>query len=228
MATISELVNNAAEKNGGRVPFGFIPQVIQQFSNVVPGLTRDKIKHYYKKEYKNERKRDAPGNGSDLVTPPESSALGSLPQNDRRGATNGSALVVVTTEPHLASSLTQDEESPPTKRQKGGRPKGTTLKSSEAELNLYKKACDEAARDFQNAVDEVAKSGKCRMKKGLLDQIIQDTKKRNKLEHLEISKMMIRTRILRKSLAPPHRGLVSPMERIEPMIVDKGTVPKKG
>lgn len=88
---------------------------------------------------------------------------------------NGSALVVVTTEPHLASSLTQDEGSPPTKRQKGGRPKGTTLKSSEAELNLYKKACDEAARDFQNAVDEVAKSGKCRMKKGLLDQIIQDT-----------------------------------------------------
>jgi hypothetical protein len=41
MATISELVNNAAEKNGGRVPFGFIPQVIQHFSNVVPGLTRD-------------------------------------------------------------------------------------------------------------------------------------------------------------------------------------------
>jgi hypothetical protein len=202
MATISELVNNAAEKNGGRVPFGFIPQVIQQFSNVVPGLTRDKIKHYYKKEYKNKRKRG-------------------LPQNDGRGATsNGSALVVTPDEPLLASSLPQDDASPPTKRQKGGRPKGTTLKSSQAELTLYKKACDEAARDFQSAVDEVAESGKCRMKQGLLDQIIQDTKRRNKLEHLEISKKMIRMRISRRSLAPPHRGLVSPMEQIEPMLVE--------
>jgi uncharacterized NAD(P)/FAD-binding protein YdhS len=112
-----------------------------------------------------------------------------LPQNDGQGATNGSALVI----------------SPPTKRRKGGHPKGTTLKSSEAELNLYKKACNEAARDFQNAVDEVAKSGKCRMKNGLLDQIIQDSKKRNKLEHLEISKKMIRRRISRKCNGTRHK-----------------------
>jgi hypothetical protein len=55
MASIAELLDNAAAKNGGRVPRGFIPKVIQQFSKVTPGLTRDQINHCYKKEYKKER-----------------------------------------------------------------------------------------------------------------------------------------------------------------------------
>ena len=43
MASIAKLLDNAAAKNGGRVPQGFIPKVIQQFSKVTPGLTRDQI-----------------------------------------------------------------------------------------------------------------------------------------------------------------------------------------
>jgi hypothetical protein len=39
-------VDNAATKNGGRTPQGFIPEVIQKFSRVAPGLTRDQINHY--------------------------------------------------------------------------------------------------------------------------------------------------------------------------------------
>ena len=219
MASIAELVDDAAAKNGGRVPKGFIPKVIQQFSIVAPGLNRDKI-NYYRKEYEKKRKRGALHGGSDIVTP-ESSALAGLPQNDERGATNGSALVVVTPESLMASSLPQDDDTgPPRKRQKGGRPKGTTVKSSQAEYDIYQKVCAEAARDFQNALDEVAKTGKCRTKKGLLDQIIQDVKKRHNVEHFEIPPATVRKRILRKNLAPPHRGLVSPMEKIEPMLVE--------
>lgn len=56
MASIAELLDNAAAKNGGRVPRGFIPKVIQQFSKVTPGLTRDQINHCYQKEYKKEHK----------------------------------------------------------------------------------------------------------------------------------------------------------------------------
>ena len=202
MASIAELVDDAAAKNGGRVPKGFIPKVIQQFSIVAPGLNRDKI-NYYRKEYEKKRKRGALHGGSDIVTP-ESSALAGLPQNDERGATNGSALVVVTPESLLASSLPQDDDAgPPRKRQKGGRPKGTTVKSSQAEYDIYQKVCAEAARDFQNALDEVAKTGKCRMKKGLLDQIIQDVKTRHNVEHFEIPLATIRKRISRKNLAPP-------------------------
>ena len=192
MASIAELVDDAAAKNGGRVPKGFIPKVIQQFSIVAPGLNRDKI-NYYRKEYEKKRERGALHGGSDIVTP----------------------------ESLLASSLRQDDDAgPPRKRQKGGRPKGTTVKSSQAEYDIYQKVCAEAARDFQNALDEVAKTGKCRMKKGLLDQIIQDVKTRHNVEHFEIPLATIRKRISRKNLAPPHRGLVSPMEKIEPMLVE--------
>jgi len=102
MASIAELLDNAAAKNGGRVRRGFVPKVIQQFSRVTPGLTRDQINHYYKKE--KERKSG-----------PES-ALASLPQNDERGTTNGSALVV-TPELPLAISLQQNDASPPRKGQ---------------------------------------------------------------------------------------------------------------
>jgi hypothetical protein len=46
VASVAELMmNNAAAKNAGRVPRGFVPKVIQQLSKVVPGSTRDKIKH---------------------------------------------------------------------------------------------------------------------------------------------------------------------------------------
>jgi hypothetical protein len=38
--------------------------------------------------------------------------------------------------------------------------------------------------------------GKRRMKKGLLDQIIQDAKKRNNVTHLEIQKASIQMRVL--------------------------------
>jgi hypothetical protein len=82
MESIADFLDNAAAKNGGHVPRGFIPKVIQQFSKVTPGLTRDQINHYYKKEYKKEHK-----SGPEL-------SLASLPQNDERGTTNGSALVV--------------------------------------------------------------------------------------------------------------------------------------
>jgi hypothetical protein len=102
MASIAELFDNAAAKNGGHVPQGFVPKVIQQFSKVTPGLTRDQINHYYKKEYKKEYKSG-----------PES-VLASLPQNDERGTTNGSALVV-TPESPLAISLQQNDASPPRK-----------------------------------------------------------------------------------------------------------------
>jgi hypothetical protein len=102
MASIEELLDNAAAENGGRVPRGFISKVIQQFSKVTPGSTIDQINHYYKKEYKKEHE-----SGPKL-------ALASLPQNDERGTTNGSALVVAP-ESLLAISLQQNDASPPRK-----------------------------------------------------------------------------------------------------------------
>jgi hypothetical protein len=94
----------------------------------------------------------------------------------------------------------------------------------------YQKATSEAAQDYQNALDDVAKEavhrrcnnkkGKRRIKKGTLNQIISDAKKRHNLEHLEIPRETIWSRLKRGSLVPTQRGLVSPMEQVEPMLVE--------
>jgi DNA replication initiation complex subunit (GINS family) len=134
MAAIAKLVDNAAAKNGGRVPKGLVPEVIQKFSKVVPGLTRDQINHYKKKH-----KRSAT-TGSDLTLGLDAHAA--------------EASLSPTT---VSNNLPEDDADPPNKRQKGGRPKGTTMKSLQAELENYQKASAEAARDYQNALDDVAK-----------------------------------------------------------------------
>jgi hypothetical protein len=75
---------------------------------------RDKI-NYYRKEYEKKCKRGALHDSSDFITP-ESLALAGLPQNDERGATYGSALVVITPESLLASSLPQDDDTGQTRK----------------------------------------------------------------------------------------------------------------
>jgi hypothetical protein len=211
MAAIVELVENAAANNGGRIPTGYVPKLIQQFSKVAPGLTRDQINHYRK-----EHKRSA--------------ATISSTTSENLIAASTSILL----SPMTASNLPQDAEDadPPTKkRQKGGRQKGTTIKSSQAELERYHKACAEAAQEYQNALNNFAVLHDCvnetmkphtsrYVKRGTLHQIIEDAKKRHNVTHLDISKATIRTRIKRRSLAPSHHGLVSPMEQIEPMLVE--------
>jgi len=54
MVAIAKLVDDAAVENGGRVPQGFVPEVIQKFSRVAPGLTRDQINHFMKKHVTND------------------------------------------------------------------------------------------------------------------------------------------------------------------------------
>ena len=124
MATIVRLVDDKAAKSGGRVPYGFYPDVIQEFAKVVPNLTIAMIKHY-----KGKGKRRA----SDLTE---------LDAN----ATEATS-----------SPTTVSDAGPPMKRQKGGRPKGTTIENSQEEIKKYKKAVSEVAQDYKNALDDVKK-----------------------------------------------------------------------
>jgi hypothetical protein len=179
MGVIAKLVDDAAVKNGGRVPKGFVPQVIQKFSKVAPGLTRDQINHYKKKH--------------------------------KRSATADSELTPGLSPMTVSNNLPQDDADPAKKRQKGGRRKGTTMKIPHTELESYRKAAAEAAQDYQNALDDFVHrrcnniKGKRRIKKGTLNQIIKDAKKRHNVEHLEIPEETVKSRIKRGSLVPTHR-----------------------
>jgi hypothetical protein len=53
MVAIAKLADDAAVENGGRVPKGFVPKVIQKFSRVAPDLTRDQINRFIKKHKRN-------------------------------------------------------------------------------------------------------------------------------------------------------------------------------
>jgi hypothetical protein len=46
MESIAGFVDKAAASNGGRVPRGYVPKLIEQFLHLAPGLTRNKINHY--------------------------------------------------------------------------------------------------------------------------------------------------------------------------------------
>jgi hypothetical protein len=120
MVAIAKLVDDAAVENGGRVPKGFVPKVIQRFSRVAPDLTGDQINHFIKKH--------------------------------KRSATTGSELIPELSPMTTLNDLPQDDAGPAKKRQKGGRRKGSTMKSSQTELESYQKAIAEAAQDYQNAL----------------------------------------------------------------------------
>jgi hypothetical protein len=199
MATIARLVDDKAAKSGGRVPYGFYPDVIQEFAKVVPNLTRAMIKHY-----RGKGKRRA----SDLTE------------------LDANATEATLSPMTVSNDLPQDDAGPPKKRQKGGRPKGTTIENSQEEIERYKKAVAEVAQDYKNALDDVEKqalhhsSGRRHIRKGTLDRIIEYAKKKHNVDHLEIPKETIKSRVKRGCLAPSHPGLVSPMEQVEPILVE--------
>jgi DNA-directed RNA polymerase specialized sigma24 family protein len=176
MATIVRLVDDKAAKSGGRVPYGFYPDVIQEFAKVVPNLTRAMIKHY-----RGKGKRRA----SDLT---------------ELDANATEATLSPTT---VSNDLPQDDAGPPKKRQKGGRPKGTTIENSQEEIERYEKAVAEVAQDYKNALDDVEKqalhhsSGRRHIRKGTLDRIIEYAKKKHNVDHLEIPKEKIKSRVKR-------------------------------
>jgi hypothetical protein len=104
----------------------------------------------------------------------------------------------------VSNDLPHDDAGPPTKRQKGGRSKGTTIENSQTELERYRNAVvEEAMQDYKNALDDVKKqslhhsSGRRRspVPKGTLDRIIEYAKKKHNVDHHEISKETIKTRV---------------------------------
>jgi hypothetical protein len=104
----------------------------------------------------------------------------------------------------VSNDLPQDDAGPPKKRQKGGRPKGTTIENSQEEIERYKKAVAEVAQDYKNALNDVEKqalhhsSGRRHIRKGTLDRIIEYAKKKHNVDHLEIPKETIKSRVKRR------------------------------
>ena len=61
MASIVQLVDDEATKNGGCVPYRFITHVIKEFKIIQPNLTRDMINHYRKNRKQSAHASDLTG-----------------------------------------------------------------------------------------------------------------------------------------------------------------------
>ena len=106
----------------------------------------------------------------------------------------------------------------PIDRNKGGRPTGSTKSK--------RRVCELALLAVKNEIATTYESerklaGKKRLKRGRLDEIIEESKSRNGLpEDLTINKNLIRQRMKQTVVVnTPHSGLTSPLISIEPLIV---------
>ena len=102
--------------------------------------------------------------------------------------------------------------------QKVGRPLGST----EAFKELEKKNLIDGKNEITRKYAEVLRKNKTqRVRKGLLNEIIEDVRKKKGIKD-KISPLAIRKRVQRNSLDNHHLagGQVSPLQRIEPIIVN--------
>jgi hypothetical protein len=116
-----------------------------------------------------------------------------------------------------AASLTQTKTQPQ-ERAKGGRPSGTTNKKKFEDVRVMISTKNEIAHRFFTEKNAARK----KLKRGRLDEIITEVKKRNNLsEDVVINKTLIRSRIKKNIFVRNgHSGPSSPLASIEPHIVE--------
>jgi len=116
----------------------------------------------------------------------------------------------------LPPPATEDSTSSNATSKKGGRPRGTTLKSKR-EKSIK---AEELVNDITTEWMKVKKENEERAKPHTLDDLIAQKKKEYSLEDLVITKDCIRKRITRKRLfCARHPGAPSPMKPVEEYLV---------
>ena len=116
----------------------------------------------------------------------------------------------------VPSKLTSESDA--SKRSKGGRPIGTTIKAKEDRVRKSFQMKNEIAERF-SAVKQKSKKNR-KVKSGTLKGIIEDVKNKYKLHDIKISPSAIRQRLYRKKPICHHvAGRISPLESIEPTVI---------
>ena len=117
----------------------------------------------------------------------------------------------------VPSKITKPSDSITSKRCKGGRPVGTTVKAKEERKSNIFKAKNEITKRF-SAVKRKCKNGKIR--NGSLKKIIETVNQEFNLPNAKISPSAIRQRFYRKREVCHHvAGHVSPLQTIESTVI---------
>ena len=108
-------------------------------------------------------------------------------------------------------------------RNKGGRPKGSTVEDGQERKNKQERVTNIAAIEYAKKCEQYHKKGKI-CPKGTLVKVIEDAKIEVGVTNADLTTICestIRSRVKRQKLEPvvPRGGLVTPMLSIEPLLV---------
>ena len=198
---IATRIFHAKQENNNKVPRNFVSSIVTELEPVCSWINRDVINYHFKSWSKRKHVN---------LTPP-------TPTTDQDDIATENAVPV--SSDSSATSITNhiellEEEAV---RLKGGRPKGTT----DVNRKLISDSVIAAKNEITDLyVDARAQAGANKVEDNTLQKIIDTvSKKRSLPDEITISSDTIRRRVSRKSHFVTQRGVCTPLECIELMIV---------
>ena len=202
-------------ENNGRVPHGYVADVVKALKPTWPWLTRDVINAYLLKYKKIMEERKIIGKDSE-----DQSFLGVdiIPSSHTHiSDVSGFSSIESVNNGEITVAIASLEDSV-SKKSKGGRPVGTTNSKKHLQEKLLFEAKNEIALAYVKEKRQAKKKGSI-VKKGYMKELIASVTAQKDLKRKILSKT-IHQRIARKQFVHHHKaGHISPLRKIEPAIV---------
>jgi len=221
LQNLCEMINTAKQKNkSDKVPYGYYQRIVSNIAHEQPWITQSVLKKAFKKYEETEKKetdaRDTLNSasgfivGRDLRTslinkPTASSSTSSGDANESTGV-------------EISGATSQPQQPSSQPRSKGGRKKGST--------NAMKAQTKKSVISVQNEIvtvylAEKRKCGRQRMKNNRLRELTDELKQKRNIADVDINLRTLQKRIQLKKIKNSHRGFISPMAKVEPLIISR-------
>ena len=196
--TLCQCIHQVENDNGEKLPYGYMKAFVTENKKTWEWMSRDTMVSAYLR-YKAKLARQEAKKDSESPMAPVSEVVASG---------NKSTLSDLTSESSLMLGRT-----------KGGRPIGSTKENKRLELKRVMDAKNEIAKKYRVVSDEARRKQK-NVRKGYLSELINEVKKRRKIENINIPLNIIYQRAYRKQSDIHHcPGHISPLLPIEDTVV---------
>ena len=193
---IAEKIVDEKKKNAGRAPWGFASRLLKQGKETFPNMSMRTINNYVIKIEKGVKKTIVKhsillGSNASTLSTLTDPFTNRAPSNINTSSGSGTSLNETPNDADEDASISKGI---------GGRPKGTT---TQLQLDLRRRieaATKEATEELEIMQHNEKATGKGRLLKGFLTDIINECKSRHSLDDtIEINEDTVRQRVKRKS-----------------------------
>ena len=181
-------------KNGGKMPYGEVDRIVKSYNkNGFKAVTRQNL--YYRLS---KLKDMGPENGSGIV---------------------GKSIVAVEST-RVTSDITDEQILIDVPTNTGGRKKGSTKQAKKENAHRLEELITKCAIIYDEKLKEAKKAGLCFIPNGTLKKIVNEEEVNSGLSVNTISLETVRSRVKRGSLTAYNKNQQSPINKIEPIIVE--------